>query len=228
MPKYFYLNAPLTQQELVLPRSLARRLHRVLRYKKGQEIALFNGREGLWRAVLLAPEDGRVKITEQIKPQPEAREARLFLALAKRDAFDRAVRQATELGVTHIQPVKTEFCVADKLKPERLETIILEAAEQCERLTLPQMADPLDLKEAITTHKENIFWADESPSDQPFDGWGEGAGNGVLIGPEGGFSEEERAWLRGQKNIIPVGLGENILRVDTAVCAALTLLNHKY
>ena len=223
MAKHFYLKDDLHEKDLTLPRPLARRLHRVMRYKKGQEVALFNGRDGLWRAVLLAPEDGTVRITEQIKPQPQAGGAHLFLALAKRDAFERAVRQATELGAAHIHPVVTEFSVADKIKPERLETIIIEAAEQCERLTLPELHTPLPLKDVLENQASGIFWGDEIPSDHPFAGWDHINSQGVLIGPEGGFSEQERQWLRGRENIIPTGLGTNILRVDTAVCAALTL-----
>lgn len=223
--KQFYLNSPLGAGTFRLPRPLARRLHRVLRLKKGQTIGLFNGRDGLWRATLTDPSEGLVALEEQVKAQPQPSETHLFLALAKRDAFDRAVRFATELGASHIHPVTTEFSVPDKLKTERLETIITEAAEQCERLTLPEMSAAKDLQQAIAGFSGRIFWADESPKDDPFQGWQNAGAAGVLIGPEGGFSDKERTWLRQQSHIIPVGLGQNILRVDTAVCAGLTLLS---
>lgn len=227
--KQFYVDTPLMPGGLTLPRALARRLHRVLRMKPGQEIALFNSRDGLWQAQLDTPADGRTTVIKQIREQPDSRNLHLFLALAKRDAFDRAVRQATELGVSHIHPVQTAFSVPDKLNTERLKNTILEAAEQCERLTLPVLNSAAPLKEAVTAFGAPLYWADEGPKNEAYTGWNsshEGEiGEGALIGPEGGFSPEERTWLHGQQGVIPVGLGHNILRVDTAVCAALTLVN---
>ena len=225
MTKHFFINAPLVPGSLTLPRALARRLHRVLRLKKSQEIALFNGHDGLWRATLDNPAEGLVTVTQQIKQQPAPTHRHLLLALAKRDAFDRALRQATELGVSHIHPIITDRCVPDKLNTERLHTILEEAAEQSERLTIPVLTAPKPLQEKIAGCPFPVFWADEGApqqTTQKFERTSEETG--LLIGPEGGFSEEERTWLHAQAPITPLSLGETILRVDTAVCAGLTLL----
>ena len=229
MTKHFFIDAPLMQGRLTLPRALSRRLHRVLRLKKAQEIALFNGCDGLWHATLDNPAEGLVTITQQIKQQPAPTQQHLLLALAKRDAFDRALRQATELGVSHIHPIITDRCVPDKLNTERLHTILQEAAEQSERLTIPALTAPKPLQEKITDCPFPVFWADEGApqqTTQKIKNVSEEAG--LLIGPEGGFSDEERAWLQAQAPITPISLGETILRVDTAVCAGLTLLSKSF
>ena len=229
MTKHFFIDAPLAQGHLTLPRALTRRLHRVLRLKKAQEIALFNGCDGLWRAALDNPAEGLVTLKEQIKQQPAPTQQHLLLALAKRDAFDRALRQATELGVNHIHPIITDRCVPDKLNTERLNTILQEAAEQSERLTIPVLAAPKPLQEKIAGCSFSVLWADENAAQSTPPKIATAVeGAGLLIGPEGGFSEEERTWLQAQAPVTPLSLGENILRVDTAVCAGLTLLSKSF
>ena len=224
--KHLFIDAPLTaNSDLALERNLFRRLTRVLRFKAGQKFALFNGRDGLFEAEITNLDTGMARIGSQLKTQPAPRNTALYLALTKRDAFDRAVRQATEIGIDHIYPVMTDFAVPDKLKAERLNTIIEEAAEQCERLTLPIMHDHQPLAKALEAASGQIFWADETVAKEDSLGqWGDTPAtiqDGLLVGPEGGFSEAEKTMLRGHSKVVRVGLSQYILRVDTAVCVGL-------
>lgn len=224
--KNLYLDQPLSPHTtLPLERTLARRLTRVLRFKEGQAFALFNGRDGLFAATLADVQEGIAHIGDQIKPQPAPQNTALYLALTKRDAFDRALRQATEIGIDHIYPVMTDFAVPDKLNAARLNTILLEAAEQCERLTLPTLHPPQPLKKALEVAGGKIFWADETTAKEtnPHT-WGNHPAtpaDGLLIGPEGGFSAAEKQLLRGHAPVVRISLGQHILRVDTAVAVGL-------
>lgn len=202
-----------------LARPLARRLSRVLRCRVGERVALFNGRDGLWAVEILNAAADEVKVIEQLAAQPELPEVWLYIALTKRDAMDRVLRQATEMGVTHIQPVQTARSVADKLNVERVETLLLEATEQCERLHIPQMQPILSLEKAVMLERP-VYWCAEHVRG----GWQGEAKTpaAILVGPEGGFADAEKTWLAAQNNVVPVGLGTHILRVDTAVVAALS------
>ena len=224
--KHLYINQPLRPSApLQLERTLHRRLTRVLRLKEGQAFALFNGQDGLFAATLTNANDGIAAIGNQLKPQPKPQNTALYLALTKRDAFDRAIRQATEIGVDHIYPVQTDFAVPDTLNTERLQTIIQEAAEQCERLTLPTLHPPQPLKKALEAANGKIFWADETiVKENGLGQWGEHpstADDGLLIGPEGGFSVAEKHTLATHPKVARIGLGAHILRVYTAVAVGL-------
>lgn len=218
--KHLYADMPLQQADtLALPKPLARRLSRVLRCRAGDRVALFNGKDGLWAVELLDSQADTVRVVEQLAPQPQLPEVWLYIALTKRDAMDRVLRQATEMGITHIQPVQTARSVADKINVERVETLLVEATEQCERLHLPQILPVMKLEKAVEQARP-VFWCAEHVRGN----WqGEvSPPAAILVGPEGGFSDAEKAWLATQKNVTPVGLGTHILRVDTAVVAALS------
>ena len=224
--KHLFIDMPLKANTTInLERNLARRLTRVLRFKQGHKFVLFNGKDGLFETTLTDIENGIATLGECLQQQPAPQHTALYLALTKRDAFDRAVRQATEMGIDHIYPVETEFSVPDKLKTERLDTIIQEAAEQCERLTLPILHPHQSLKAALEHAEGKIFWADESVAKENTLGqWGNNPttlNDGLLIGPEGGFSDTEKQQLRSHAKIVRVGLGQHILRVDTAVCVGI-------
>lgn len=199
-------------------KALARRISRVLRFKEGDVISLFNGRDGLVAATLQDDDAKNLLLREQIRSQPPACDVWLYIAMTKKDAMDRVFRQATEFGVTHIQPVKTDFCVADKINTERVEALLVEAAEQSERLSVPQLLPVIPVQKAADAAAGHVFWCDESTGGK----WvgTPRAGDGVLVGPEGGFSPAEKAFLSGHKKVTATGLGPHILRVDTAVCAA--------
>ena len=217
--KHFYLAAPLAPGLIVpLPVPLQRRLQQVLRLAVGAKIGLFNGQDGLWEAAL-GPAPGQATVVALRQAQPTPLPLTLLLAGLKREAFETALRQATELGVQAIQPVLTAYAQRSQFNPERARAIIIEAAEQCERLSLPQLADFIPLEQAVAAHS-NIFWAAERLPAAPAPA--SSAALAVLVGPEGGFAPAEKVWLQAQPQVRVASLGATILRADTAVVAALT------
>lgn len=217
MLKHFYLAAPLTAGATVaLPEALQSRLSRVLRLGEGAEIACFNGEDGLWRAQLTDAKARQAIIREQRRPQPAPSGATLAVGLPKREAWETILRQATELGVAAIQPLSTQFSQRDKFNAARAEMIMIEAAEQCERLTLPTLRPLQPLAGWLKALHSPCAWAYERGGAAPTR-----AGT-VLVGPEGGFSPAEVAALQAHPQVQPFSLGPTILRADTAVVAALT------
>lgn len=218
MLKHFYLEAPLAAwAQAPLPEGLQGRLTRVLRFGVGAELALFNGRDGLWLATLTDAKARHATVLQQLQPQPQAHGLTLAVGLPKREAWETMLRQATELGVMAIQPLSTEFSQRDKFNPSRAAAILIEAAEQCERLTLPTLLPLQPLATWAKTLKTPCAWA--------YERGGSSANRApvVLVGPEGGFSPAEVALLQAQPLVQPFTLGPTILRADTAVVAALTL-----
>ena len=226
--KNIYYDGTLSVGATVTPiKEVSRRLNRVLRYKKGDTLALFNGKDGLFEVNVMDEKCTQLHVKSIIKRQTETPQVHLFVSMVKKDAMDRIFRQATEFGVTHIIPVSTDFTVVDKLNKERIETLLIEASEQCERLTIPQVSEITPLEQAVKEFGGQIFWCAEHVGGA----WGEHEsmdGDGILIGPEGGFSPRERNWLKECLNITAVGLGNHILRADTAACAALSRFYDHY
>lgn len=202
---------------IAVEKSLSRRLSKVLRYKQGEQIALFNGCDGRFAATIVDDDCRQLMVNEQLDNFAAPTAKVLLIAMLKRDAMTSAIRQATELGITHIQPVKTDFCVADKLNLERATALIIEAAEQCERLDLPQLLPTTTIAAALKNYPQ-IFWAAERTKAEDLPP--PQANAAVLIGPEGGFSPNEKQQLAAAANIIPITLGQHVLRADTAVVAA--------
>ncbi|MEM8935474.1 MAG: RsmE family RNA methyltransferase [Pseudomonadota bacterium] len=166
----------------------------------------------------------------------------LFFAPVKRTPLETIIQKATELGVSKFSPVLTERCVVSKINSERLAAIALEAAEQCGRLSIPSVDEPMPFADLFADWPagRRLMYCDEA-GDDPNAEWGGGEGRaapalealsasnsnanewGILIGPEGGFSPAERDALRARKSVLPVTLGPRILRADTATIAALAL-----
>lgn len=226
--KNLYYDGALSVGATVNPiKEVSRRLNRVLRYKKGDSLALFNGKDGLFEVEVMDDKCTELHVKSILKRQEETPHVYMIAAMVKKDAMDRIFRQATEFGATHIIPVSTDFTVVDKLNEERVQTLLIEASEQCERLTIPQINPITPLEQVVKEFGGQIFWCAEHVGGM----WGEHEstnGDGVLIGPEGGFSPRERAWLKDCINITPVGLGNHILRADTAACAALSRFYDHY
>lgn len=219
--KRFFLETPLSQgQRVTLPEDLQHRLSRVLRLAEGAAIALWNGEDGLFAATIADAKCRAAAVSGQLLPQPRKQPLTLALSLPKREAWETALRQATELGVTHIIPLKTEFSQVAKLNPERVHTILQEAAEQAETLILPSIAEVQSLPQFLHALKGPCAWAYErhdGDSSTP-------KADTLLVGPEGGFSPSEVQLLLANANIKAFSLGATILRVDTAVVAALSRL----
>lgn len=229
-----YVGQPLAVGDrIVLDRPRTSYLINVLRLRQGAETILFNGRDGAFRAVLADPsrKGAVLETAEQTEPQPPAADLWYFFAPLKTGRLDYMVQKATEMGVGHLQPVITQHTQVPKPNVERMRANIVEAAEQCEVLNLPQVHAPLALDLLLDAWPgdhpaRTLILADESaPSASPLSGLGRIEGPvGLLIGPEGGFSDDELARLRGSDFVLPVSLGPRILRADTAAVAALAVI----
>ena len=150
----------------------------------------------------------------------------LCAALIKKPRFDLLLEKATELGVGRIQPVLTRRGVADKLNLERAQAIVTEAAEQCARTALPELAEPAKLDALLARWETSraLFFADELGGEPAAAAFAAHSGPAaLLIGPEGGFDDAERAAIRAHPAARPVSLGPRILRAETAAIAAAAL-----
>jgi 16S rRNA (uracil1498-N3)-methyltransferase len=212
-------------------REQANYLLNVLRMKDGDSILVFNGKDGEWRAKV--EEKGRKKCNlvpvEQIRPQPIPPRLVYCFAPLKQARLDYMVQKAVEMGVGVLQPVITQFTQAREVKAKRLHSNAVEAAEQCGILTLPEIREPLSIREMVTQldDKTYLVFCDEAQTNQNAISLLEAKRNetmALLIGPEGGFSDEERELLAQRSNVIKLGLGPRILRADTAAVAALAIL----
>ncbi|MCP4355199.1 MAG: 16S rRNA (uracil(1498)-N(3))-methyltransferase [Proteobacteria bacterium] len=219
--KNIYVDVNLSlNQRVFLSSEVSERLKKVMRFKKGWEFAVFNAKDGLFLAEILSSDCSEISLKEQLKPQANLTQKVLFLPILKREALSNAVRQSTELGIDIIQPIITEFTVENSFKHQRYEQIVMGACEQSERLTIPKIRPVLNLQEAIDKFENNIFWACER-SDAASEEFKFSNVDGVLVGPEGGFSESEKEYLSSKQNVITRSLGDSILKADTAVVVAL-------
>ena len=206
-------------------------LRDVLRAQIGAELFVFDGKSGEYAAVLssLGKRDGQIQICRLLRSQPEKRDLRLYFSPLKRDCTDWVAEKATELGVTQIVPVITEYTSVRRVNTERLRLIAVEACEQCRRLDVPEISEPVGLRELLERQDETkplLIHLDET-------GRGKKAGEllkniesaAFLVGPEGGFSETERALIAKTPHTAGMDLGERILRAETAAVAALSLFS---
>jgi 16S rRNA (uracil1498-N3)-methyltransferase len=208
-------------------------LNHVMRERRGGAVALFNGRDGEWRATIDAVDRGWCSLTVAERLRLQARDADLWLAFApvKRARIDFIAEKATELGVAVLQPVFTRFTAVERVNSARLVANATEAAEQCGRLTVPRVMEsrPLGRLLAEWPSERRLMWADESGAGAPAERALGGAEPGpwaVLVGPEGGFAPEERTAMARLPAAVAVSLGPRTLRADTAVVAALSLWQH--
>jgi len=213
---------------LPLASEQAHYLMNVMRAAAGTEVAVFNGRDGEWRA-RVEPVGKRavtLAVTAPLRPQAIEPDLWLLFAPVKRARIDIIVEKATELGVSALLPVWTQRTVMSRVNEDRLLSIAIEAAEQCERLTVPELrpARALDAVLADWPDGRPLIVLDEGGGGRPIsEALGElpAGPAAVLAGPEGGFAKSELDALRALSFAVPVGLGPRILRADTAVLAAL-------
>jgi 16S rRNA (uracil1498-N3)-methyltransferase len=197
----------------------------VMRVGEGDAVLLFNGRDGEWaaRAGAIRKRDLVLECVEQTKPLETVPDFWLCAAPIKKGRIDLVMEKATELGVARIQPVLMARCVVDKLNPERLAAQMIEAAEQCGRTMLPNLAEMVKLDALLKHWPEGraLFFADEqgdAPMGQAFAAHPGPAA--LLVGPEGGFTTQEREAIRAHPSAVPISLGPRILRAETAAIAA--------
>ncbi len=209
-------------------------LRNVLRLEAGAMLRLFNGRDGEWSARILRSAKNQVVLAAEAQLRLQGPEPDLWLVFApiKRSAIDLVAEKATELGVGVLQPVLTQHTMVDRVNAERLRSIAIEAAEQCERLTVPVVRMPVSLGKLLHEWPQDrrlLLCAeagDARPMAEALAAGAEDAGArsapwAIMIGPEGGFARTELDALGKLPFVIPVGLGPRILRADTAALAAL-------
>ncbi len=203
-------------------------LARVMRLAEGDAVLLCDNRTGEWAAQVshAGKREVTLAIAGLLRPREDVPDFTLCAALLKKDRFDLVLEKACELGVARIQPVLTRRCVADKLNLDRARAILVEAAEQCARTALPELAAPVKL-DALLKHWERdrtLFFADENGGENAAQQFAAFSGPAALLtGPEGGFDEAERKAIRALDQARPITLGPRILRGETAALAATAL-----
>ena len=213
---------------LELETKQAHYIRNVLRLQAGAPLLVFNGRDGEWRGVLETVGKKRValRLDTQARPQDTKPDIWLLVAPVKKDRLDYLAQKATEMGVGRLLPVITARTQGGRhISVEKLRANVIEAAEQCNIMTLPDVADPQRLTDVLADMPDDrrIIFCDElAGADAQFDvAELKGQKLALLIGPEGGFDDAERAGLQARENVYSLTLGPRILRTDTAVVAAL-------
>lgn len=219
-----YIEAPLASgAELPGTQAHAHYLGTVMRRAAGDTVRLFNGTDGEWAARIAAVRRDRITFTAETQLRPQQPEPDIWLAFAllKRDETDLLVQQATQLGVSALLPLFTERTNTARINADRLRAITIEAAEQCERLTVPSLHAPQSLAALLAgwPRERPLAAALERAEAPPPRGQ-----TALLVGPEGGFSPGELDALRAAPFIQAVSLGPRILRAETAAIAGLALL----
>ena len=230
-----FVDHPLSDgTNLILDKGQSNYLINVLRMKAGDKLLVFNGREGEWLTELdlLSKKQAALKVVELIRPQPEEPDLHYLFAPLKQARLDYVVQKAVEMGVSHIHPVLTAHTQIHKVNTDRLRANVIEAAEQCGILHIPEVLETKKLFDVLGNWSANyenraLFFCDEGDEgSDPLATLEEykGASKALLIGPEGGFNDEERTALRAQDFVVPISLGPRIMRADTAAVAALAII----
>jgi 16S rRNA (uracil1498-N3)-methyltransferase len=233
-----YVAAPLgAGATLALDAAQTNYLRNVLRRKAGEAVLVFNGRDGEWQATLA--EGGKrslsLVVEERTRAQPPALDLHYLFAPLKHARLDYMVQKAVEMGVSRLQPVLTRHSQVGRVNLHRMRANAIEAAEQCGILTLPDVAPPVTLDRLIAERDPArllVFCDEDAEVKDPIAALsaacpepGTAPPLAVLIGPEGGFADDERAALITLPNVVRLALGPRILRADTAAVAALALVN---
>ncbi len=205
----------------------------VMRLKAGDPVLLFNGRDGEWRARIENPGKRSVsaQLEERTREQTAPGDLHYWFAPLKHSRLDYMAQKAVEMGAARLQPVITRHTQAARVNLDRMRANAIEAAEQCGILTLPEIAAPIDLEHALSQREPSrllVFCDEDAEVKDPVAALQAMRGDQVgaiplalLIGPEGGFAEDERAMLLRASNVLRLALGPRILRADTAALAAL-------
>ncbi|WP_374385963.1 16S rRNA (uracil(1498)-N(3))-methyltransferase [Brevundimonas sp.] len=207
----------------------SRYLTQVMRLKAGDDLLVFNGRDGEWRASIaeVLKKGVILRAEEQVRPQTYGPDLELIVTVVKKARVETIVEKAAELGARRVRLVLTKRTNADRIRLDRLDAIAEEAAEQTGRMDVPAVDDPVKLDALLDSWQADrrLMFCDETGGAPAIAALG-AAGAGpwsILIGPEGGFSPEERERLRALPFTTAVSLGPRILRADTAAIAAMTL-----
>ena len=228
VPRLFVAEELATDRVIASEGNQAHYLSRVMRVGEGDTIIMCDDSTGEWAARIESVGKRRIEAAaiERLREKEAVPDFWLCPALVKKDRFDLILEKATELGVARIAPVVTRRCVVDKLNAERARTVTVEAAEQCARTALPIVDAPEKLDTLLRDWPPDrtLFFADETGGEPASEAFARvKAPAALLIGPEGGFDEAERAAIRAMPQAVPIGLGPRILRAETAAIAATAL-----
>jgi 16S rRNA (uracil1498-N3)-methyltransferase len=247
-PRLFVSGALKPGAEIALEKPQAHYLRTVLRLDPGDAVLAFNGKDGEWRVTLA--ERGKqttLSVSAQTRAQTEPCDLHYLFAPLKHERLDYMVQKAVELGVSRLQPVLTQHTQVQRVNLDRMRANAIEAAEQCGVLSIPEISEPTTFSRALAARKPErllVFCDEDADVKDPVKALADArqapgamlpltmarAGNpgpqpmALVIGPEGGFAEEERAALLKQTNMVRLSLGPRILRADTAAVAALALI----
>lgn len=204
-------------------------LRNVMRLEAGDHIRLFNGADGdyLGEIADIGKKETRLRIGAQIRPQSATPDIRILASPVKKEAFDLMVEKASELGAASFQPVICARTVVHRVNLDRMTSIAIEAAEQCERQDIMVLNELMPLADALTREENGrslVFCLERDDGIRPIAAALKGIKTplSILIGPEGGFTPEEICMLKARANILPVSLGPRILRAETALISALS------
>jgi 16S rRNA (uracil1498-N3)-methyltransferase len=227
-PRLFVAQPLALGNQIVIEGPQAHYLSRVMRIAPSDAVVLCDDLTGEWAARVVDAGKREVLVTCEVllRPREQVPDFTLCAALLKKDRFDLVLEKACELGVRRIQPVLTRRCVADKLNLDRARAILTEAAEQCARTALPELAAPVKLEALLKGWDADraLFFADENGGANAAQQFGLHSGPAaLLIGPEGGFDEAERAAVRALPSAHAITLGPRVLRGETAAIAATAL-----
>ena len=211
-----------------LDKSQSHYLNKVMRVKENEAFSLFNS-SGEWEAKILNISKGVVEfnVTKQLRQKENPKELWLAFSPIKSNYFNFMIQKATELGVTKFIPIIFDRTIVRKINKERLEKVIIEASEQSNRINVPDIEDPKSLDDFLNNNKVDLIFTDlnsentkidlKKVTDKP---------TCVIIGPEGDFSEEERAKILKFSGVQPLKINENILRSETAVISAISIIKY--
>jgi 16S rRNA (uracil1498-N3)-methyltransferase len=229
-----FVDAPLRKDErIALDRGQANYLLNVLRLKHGESVLIFNGQDGEWRAEISV--EGRKSADLVCAEQTRGQTARPDLVYAfaplKHARLDYMVQKAVEMGAGVLQPVITRRTQSTRVNLERMRSNVVEAAEQCGILTIPEVREEENLERFLKTLEQDralVFCDEDAPISNPVEALAElrnnPSGVAVIVGPEGGFTDQERALVAAHESCVRVSLGPRILRADTAAVAALAIV----
>jgi 16S rRNA (uracil1498-N3)-methyltransferase len=230
-----FTTEPLSEAlELTLDKEQSHYLATVMRKRVDDEILIFNGQDGEFSATISDTNKRAVQLRIGTQTREQTNEPDVWIAFApiKKARLDFIAQKATELGVSHMIPVMTRRTIVDRVKTDRMHANAIEAAEQCERLNIPTVGEPVKFETLMKDWPEDrmIMFCDEDLSgkdaytalrdaaaEAPHHKWA------IIIGPEGGFDDNERAAIKANPNTVTVSLGPRVLRADTAAMAAITL-----
>ena len=211
-----------------LDKSQSHYVNKVMRVKENEIFSLFNS-SGEWEAKILNISKGIVEfnVTKQLRQQENSKELWLAFSPIKSNYFNFMIQKATELGVTKFIPIIFDRTIVRKINKERLKKVIIEASEQSNRINVPDIEDPKSLDDFLNNNKVDLIFTDLNSENTKIDlKMVTDKPTCVIIGPEGDFSEEERAKILKFSGVQPLKINENILRSETAVISAISIIKY--